>query len=465
MSLVSAEPHATPRRTFLVLAAGFATATAVGAWVSWGLGWPREQAFMTAILLAAAAFWITEVIPLFATSVLIVIAEILLLANPGGWSALGFAAGEGPSFTAVLNAAVDSTLVLFFAGLVLARAAVKERVDQTMAAWMLRPFIHSPRILLVGVMGVTALFSMWMSNTATAAFMLTLTVPFLAQVGPTDPFRKALLLAVPFAANIGGLGTPIASPPNAIAIGYLLRAGIRVDFLDWMLIALPLMALMLALSVWILLRRFPPQASLLTFSLPAATLSRRGRGVVGLFTLTVLLWMTEGLHGLPAATVALLPVAGLLLLGVIDRRDINGIDWDVLLLIAGGLALGFGLDRTGLDERLTPLLPSGSGALVLFAVLVLLTLVLGTFLSNTAVANLLLPIGLAAAVASGTSEKTVGMGIALMSSLCMSLPISTPPNAMAYARGGISLADMARVGTPISIAGALIIIAGGLLLA
>src|SRR5690606_32456675 len=118
---------------------------------------------------------------------------------------------------AVLNAAVSPTLVLFFAGLVMARAAVKEGVDQTMGGWLLRPFLGSRRLLLFGVMGVTALFSMWMSNTATTAFMLTLTMPLLAQIPPADPYRRALMLAVPFAANIGGVGTPIASPPNAIA--------------------------------------------------------------------------------------------------------------------------------------------------------------------------------------------------------------------------------------------------------
>ncbi len=450
-------------RAFLIastLAIGIATA-ALATTVA---GWPREQAFMAGILVAAGVFWVTEALPLSATSLLVIIAEILLLANPGGWSALGFAEGPGPSYHEVLGAAVDSTLVLFFSGLVLAHAAVKERVDQTMAAWLLRPFIHSPRVLLGGVMGVTALFSMWMSNTATAAFMLTLTMPLIAQVGPADPFRKALLLSVPFAANIGGLGTPIASPPNAIAIGYLNRAGFRVDFLDWMIVALPLLIVMLALSAWLLLRQFPPSAIRLTFSLPAPHLTKRGLWVVAVFGLTVMLWMTEGLHGLPAPTVALLPVASLLLLGVIERADLNGISWDVLVLIAGGLALGFGLERTGLDLRLTDLLPGGGGAYLLFAALILLTLGLGTFLSNTAVANLLLPIGLAAASASGTSQIAMAVGIALMASLCMALPISTPPNAMAYARGGFSISEMTRVGLPLGLAGALLIIAGCLVL-
>ncbi len=430
-----------------------------------GLGWPREQAFMAGILVVAATLWVTEAVPLFATSLFVIAAEIFLLANPGGWPGFGFATGEGTSLRAVLNAAVDPILVLFFAGFLLARAAVTEGVDQAMASWLLRPFTQSRPALLFGVMGVTALFSMWMSNTATAAFMLTLTMPLLAQVAPVDPFRKALLLAVPFAANIGGLGTPIASPPNAIAVGYLNRLGHHVGFLDWMLVAIPLLLIMLALTGWLLLRHFHSASAHPSFVLPAPRLTRRGLLVVGIFSTTVVLWMTEPLHGLSASAVALLPVAALPVLGLIKRSDVNGIDWDVLLLIAGGLALGFGLESTGLDQRLVSLLPGAGGVGLLFAAMILLVLILSTFLSNTAVANLFLPIGLAAvATRPEASPVAIALGIALMSSLSMSLPISTPPNAMAYARGELTTPDMVRIGVRAGLAGAILIIGGGLLL-
>jgi len=157
---------------------------------------------MCGILVLAAILWVTEALPLFVTSLMVIGAETILLANPGGWSGFGFSGAGSMSFNGIISAAANPILVLFFAGLVMAAAAVNQKVDQTMAAWLLRPFVAGRRSMLYGVMGVTALFSMWMSNTATTAFMLTLTMPLLAQLHPTDPYRKALLLAVPFAANI-----------------------------------------------------------------------------------------------------------------------------------------------------------------------------------------------------------------------------------------------------------------------
>jgi len=453
-----------PRRARLIVPAAFAAAAGLVALLVGGLGWPREQAFMAAILLLAGTLWVTEAVPLFATSILVITAELLLLANPGRWPGLGFADGAtGPTFRELLGAAADPILVLFFAGFVLARAAAKEGVDQAMASWLLRPFTHSRPRLLFGLMGVTFLFGMWMSNTATAAFMLTLTMPLLAQFAPADPFRKALLLAVPFAAGIGGLGTPIASPPNALAVGYLAREGHRIGFLEWMIIALPLSVIMIALAGTLLLRQYrgPVAAQAESFHLPPVRLTGRARGVVAIFTATVLLWVTEGLHGLSAPMVALLPVVSLLFFGFIDRADVNRLDWDVLLLIGGGLTLGFGLEATGLDERLARLLPAG-GSPWLLAALVLATFGLGIFLSNTAVANLMLPIGLSAARAEGLAVPMV-LAITFMCSLSMVLPISTPPNALAYARGEFTAAEMARIGLRLGLAGAALLIAGGLL--
>lgn len=422
-------------------------------------GWTQEQSIMAGILVLAAVLWVTEAVPLFVTSVLVIGAEVLFLANPGKWTLLGYAAGGGPTFTTVLNAAINPTLVLFFAGLVMARAAVKEGVDQAMGGWLLRPFVHSRRLLLFGVMGVTALFSMWMSNTATTAFMLTLTMPLLAQVAPADPYRRALLLAVPFAANIGGLGTPIASPPNAIALGYLRSVNERLGFLEWMMAAVPLMIVLLAVLGWLLLRLFPSSSGQpVGLTLPVVSLGRRSRWVVGVFTVTVILWMSEGLHGLPASVVALLPVLALLLGGFIDRDDVNHLEWDVLMLIGGGMALGYGVGVTGLDHRIVALLPSAGGMVGLIAVLVLATYVLSTLLSNSAVANLLLPIGLAAVAGSGQVTPAL-VAIALASSLAMALPVSTPPNAMAYARGELLSSDMAKAGIPVGLVGLGLILA------
>jgi solute carrier family 13 (sodium-dependent dicarboxylate transporter), member 2/3/5 len=425
--------------------------------------WPREQAYMAGILVLAAVLWVTEAVPLFVTSLVVIGTETILLANPGGWPGFGFSGGGSMTFGGVVAAAADPVLVLFFGGLVMASAAINQNVDQTMAAWLLRPFVASRRSMLYGVMGVTALFSMWMSNTATTAFMLTLMMPLLAQVKPSDPYRKALLLAVPFAANIGGLGTPIASPPNAIALGYLKQAGVQIGFLQWMVFSIPLMIVLIAVLGWLLSLLFPSGLQGGDpFKLPSSKLSPRGIRVVVIFVLTVMLWLSEGIHGLPSSVVALLPVLALLLDGAVSREDINRLEWDVLLLIGGGLALGYGLGATGLDARIVDLLPSGQGAFGLVCVLVTATFVLSTLISNSAVSNLLLPVGLAASFGE-PHLLPVMLAIALTASLAMGLPVSTPPNAMAYARGELRAVDMAKAGIPIGLFGVGLILLATLL--
>lgn len=433
--------------------AGVAAACAGGA------GWPREQAFMAALIVGAAVLWLTEALPLFATSCLIITAEVVFLANPGGWSSVGFAAGNGPTFKAVIAAIADPTLLLFFAGFVMGRAATKEGVDATVAAWVLRPFAGNRSLLLFAIMGVTALFGMWMSNTAIATLMLALVAPLIAQLPGDAPYRRALLLAVPFAANISGLSTPIATPPNAIAVGLLARDGHQVGFLDWMAIGIPLTLVMLALTGGLLLAFFRGGAGPVGFVLAAPPLRPRALRVMAIFAGTVLLWLSEAWHGLPAPAVALFPVVALLAIGVIVREDINSIEWDVLLLIAGGLALGYGMQVTQVDTRIVAFLPTGESQVPLLLVsLVALTLALGTFLSNTAVANLLLPVGLAAVPAQ--AQVHAALAIVLTASLSMALPISTPPNAIAFSRGNLSVADMAKVGVLVGLAGGLIVAAG-----
>ena len=261
---------------------------------------------MGGIFLLAALLWVTEAIPLFATSLLVIGLQVILLANPGGWAGLGFETGRsGPGHRAIFTAAADPILVLFFGGFLLAQAAVKEGVDRAMSALLLRPFGGRPQATMLGIMLVTALFSMWMSNTATTAMMMTLVLPILAQLRPDDRFRKALVLAVPIAANVGGLGTPIASPPNAVAIGFLQKAGLKIGFLDWMLVAVPLMLVMLFFAWGLLGRLFRTAATSSQIIIVGQTLTRRGWFVVGVFVVTVLFWITEQWHGVPSAAVAL----------------------------------------------------------------------------------------------------------------------------------------------------------------
>ena len=449
----------------------FAGALVLAAGVFWSftglVNVPQEAAFMSGIFVLAGVLWMTEALPLFATSLLVIGLQIIFLANPGGWPGLGFAKGASPSYREILSQAADPVLVLFFGGFVLARAAINEGLGRAMTAVLLRPFGTQPRWVLLGLMLITLVFSMWMSNTASTAMMLALVTPLVGSMPPGEPFRKAIVLCVPFAANIGGMGTPVASPPNAIAVGILQQAGHPVAFLNWMLVAAPLMMILIVFTWWLLTHFFAPATVGLRLEATSQPLTPRGKWVVGVFGVTVVLWMTDRWHGLPAAVVALLPPVMLTGTGVFTRADLDGLEWSILILIAGGLSLGSGLQLTGMDRLAAQWLAGAGGSgLWLLAGLVLATMVVSCFMSNTAAATLVLPIGLsvasvAAKPAVGFSPVQAALSIALAASLAMALPVSTPANAIAYARGEFTTRDMAKVGVLVGGFAALLIVAGG----
>ena len=180
------------------------------------------QRRMACIFVMAAVFWAREVLPLFATSLMVIGMMILALATKGGMAQTlpGISAvPEGTDIDAkVFLAAFGSNIIiLFMGGFLLSRALTKHQIDRAIAAKVLRPFTKSPLLMIYGVLAISAFFSMWMSNTATAAMMIAIIRPILAQLPADDKYHRGVVLAVPFGANIGGVGTPIGTPPNAVA--------------------------------------------------------------------------------------------------------------------------------------------------------------------------------------------------------------------------------------------------------
>lgn len=413
---------------------------------------PKEAILMSGIFTLACLLWITESLPLFATAILIIGLEILLLANPGDWKYLGFSQMENPSFRLFLEPLADPILVLFFGGFILARAAVKRGVDASMATVVLRLFGNTPKRVLLGMMVITAFFSMWMSNTATATMMIALLIPIFAQIPTEKNFQKGLLLAIPFAANIGGMGTPIASPPNAIAVSYLHTLGIAISFSEWMLFSIPLVCIMLFVAFKFIYKSYKPDAEKALIKLQAAPIDGKGKYVIFIFILTIVLWLSENLHGLPTAVVALIPAIAFTSTGLITKKEVNSLEWNILLLIAGGIALGKGMNITGLDKTFALLLPENSP--YIFGILLTGTLIMSTLISNTATANLLIPIGVSLAMNPVLGldvyfAKEIAIGIALIASMAMSLPVSTAPNTIAYAQGKLTTEDFVKTGLKI----------------
>ena len=281
--------------------------------------------------------------------------------------------------------------------------------------------------------------------------------PVFKQLPPEGKGRIALTLSIPVAANLGGMATPIGTPPNAIALKYLNDpAGLNLNlgFGEWVLFMLPLVLVLLFIG-WILLRTIFP-FSQKTINLEIEGGMKKGFQtwvVIVTFIVTVLLWMTDKLTGINSYTVALIPFVVFALTGVINKYDLEEINWSVIWMVAGGFALGYGLNASGLAANAVESIPFGTWSpFVILLVSGIICYLLSNFISNSATAALLMPI--LAVVCSGMGNKlsaiggtpTVLIGIAVAASSAMVLPISTPPNALAFSTNLVKQNDMVKIG-------------------
>lgn len=414
-----------------------------------------------AIFILATLFWVLEPIPIFATSMLIITLQLLTISDNSLMFLRSDSGHEGfgtlLSYKAIMGTLASPIIILFLGGFFLAMAATKYRLDVNLARVLLKPFGTNPKTVLMGLMIVTALFSMFMSNTATTAMMLAILAPVLALFDSEDPARIAYLLGVPFAANIGGIGTPIGTPPNAVAMKYL-TGDTMVSFGQWMSFAIPYVVVMLVIAWAILLLLFKPRTDRIELAIKSKFMrSPKAITVYLTFASTILLWILSDFHGLKSYVVAMLPVAVFLVAGILTSEDIKKLSWDVLWLISGGIALGMAMEKTGLSANLIKAIPFANfDPLLIVLIATIISMAMATFMSNTATANLVLPV-MAALGANLESLSSLGgakmiiIGVAISCSIAMALPVSTPPNAMAYASGQIKSPQMMRAGICIGV--------------
>lgn len=413
-----------------------------------GLAEPGER--MLAIFLMAIVLFVTEAIPLVATAVLIILLEVLMISEQA-LAPLAEPAAEARDFWATL---ADPVIILFLGGFLIADGAAKYALDRNLAAVILTPFAGSARAALAALMLMTAVLSMFMSNTATTATMFAVLLPVLASL-PSDAARTGFALAVPLAANVGGIGTPVGSPPNAIALGALSQRGEAISFVGWMAATVPLVLVLLVVGWAFLAWRFVPGRAPLDLNL-TARFQRTPAAVVFYLTagVTVLLWLTEAVHGIPSTTVGFLPVVVLLATQVMSGEDLRSLQWPVLWLVAGGIALGNGVGVSGLDEWLIGLVDwTRLPGWALLLVLAVVAWALSNVISNSATANLLIPIALPLAMSVGEDTVAIAIVTALACGLAMMLPISTPPNAIAYATGTVKTPQLATTGAVVGVLG------------
>ena len=305
---------------------------------------------------------------------------------------------------------------------------------------------------------------MFLSNTATAAMKLTFLTPVLKSLPADGKGKIGLALAIPIGANIGGIATPIGTPPNAIALKYLNDPeglNMNLGFGQWMLFMLPFALLVLFIAWILLLKLFPFKAKTIELNIEGTTKKDWQSIVVYItFALTILLWVCDRITGVNSNVVAMLPIGVFCACGIITRRDLEEINCSVLWMVAGGFALGVAMQDTGLATHMIESIPFNSWSPLLMIVgSGLLCYALSNFISNTATASLLVPIlavvGTAAAenLASFGGVAPLLIGLAMSASLAMILPISTPPNALAHATGMVEQKDMMRVGLIMGIIG------------
>lgn len=419
-----------------------------------------------AIFVFAALMWMFEIIPTWTTSVLIIVIMLLTISD----SSLPFMKGSGipsemgtfVSYKSILATFADPVIMLFLGGFILAIASTKVGLDVQLARVLMKPFGKKSEFVLLGFLLVIGTFSMFMSNTATAAMMLTFLAPILKTLPPDGKGRIALALSIPIAANLGGIGTPIGTPPNAIAFQYINDSlHLDVGFDDWMFRMIPYVYVMLLIAWVILLKMYPFKQKTIELKIESHHEKTWRTYVVWItFALTILLWMTESLTKLNSNVVAMIPVGVFCVTGIITKDDLKDINWSVLWMVAGGFALGLAMTNTGLAEHLVTSIPFGEWLpMVVILVAGFIGYFISNFISNTAAASLIVPILCAVAVGMGDTldpvggAKTLVIGAVLCTSLAMLFPISTPPNALAHSTGLVTTKDMTKVGILVGVIG------------
>jgi len=407
------------------------------------------------LLLFAAGLWISEAIPPFAVSILIIGFSIYFLDS----TQLNVISADWEKYLSTWSSPI---IWILLGGFFLAMGAQVTGFDLNFSQFVLRYFGRRPYNILLGCMIITGVLSMFMSNTATTAMMVAIVLPIVQKLDREDPFIKALFLGVASAATIGGMGTVIGSPPNAIALGIIQNQGMEFGFSEWMVVGVPI-AMITILLVWLIIKScFKTHYESLEIDHQPEDSNNLQRNtyqnrfiVVVTFSLTIGLWLTSTVHNIPVAVVSFLPILSFTVTGVVRAEDLKLLPWDTLILVAGGLTLGMVISDTGLANILVGNIPVFENVFVMLLVMGYLTTILSNIMSNTAAASVLIPVGVSFLP---DQALLVSLVIGLSASTALFLPISTPPNAIAFSTGYLQQSDFRLLGVITGIGGPVLII-------
>jgi sodium-dependent dicarboxylate transporter 2/3/5 len=415
-----------------------------------------SQVYVLFLLFFALGLWFTEAVPAFAVSIFIIAYLVFMLGNENFNSA-------PENIERYVTTFSSSVIWLMLGGFFMAAAMTKTHLDEALFRFTLKISGSNPRNLLIGLMLTTMIASMLMSNTATTAMVIASIMPLLNSLGKGSPLTKAFLLGVPIAATTGGMGTIIGSPPNLIAIGALENAGIEVSFLDWMIYGLPLAFVLTGISCFVLIRVYikdkqPISLDFLHVQLEALSNKEKIKRVtvIIIIAFTIALWLTTSFHGLKVGAISAIPLVFLTLTGILKNKDVQGLPWDTLLLVAGGLSLGMALLHSGLLDYYAEYIKQMEvHYIVLLLLFAFLTMVLSNIMSHTATSTVLIPLGMAILV---NAQSEVALIIGLAASTALFLPVSTPPNAIAYSTEMLDIKDFRTGGILVGLLGPILIV-------
>lgn len=398
------------------------------------------------ILIVAAALWISESIPPFAVSFLIIGLAVFFLETPGPLEITN-------DWEKYVNTWSSPVIWILLGGFILAIGAQLTKFDRKFSAVVIQRFGNKPYNLLLGIMLTTGLLSMFISNTATTAMMLTIIMPFAKKYGKKEPIVKAMLLGVASAATLGGIGTVIGSSPNAIALGILQSYGYEFTFVDWMIPGIPTSITLILFSWYVLKKIFKTDLKELDLVFEEEKTPRdladrntqENRIIVVLtFLVTIGLWMTSTVHMIPVAVVSLIPIVVFTAVGIIQAEEIKLIPWDTLILVAGGLTLGIAINDSGLAAYMVEMIPAFENPLLIVLMLAFITSLASNVMSNTAAASILIPFSAILVPPEYILLVVVVLGFAASTALL--LPISTPPNALVFSTNYLKQADFRTLG-------------------
>lgn len=409
------------------------------------------------LLIAISFLWLTETIPLAASSLIVPVVLVFL---------------DITSATVALSHFSEPIIFLFLAGFLMAEAMQRTKLDLFISYRIFAFLPANGKILMFSMMLLAAIFSMFMSNTAACAILIPLTIQLLKGVDiESSSYRQAMILGIAYAATVGGIGSLIGTPPNIIAAEFLHQfdPSVEISFAEWFIFGLPMVLIMLPIVFFYLWTRFQPKIDVEKLRLAQANTRiqikeshqlTRDQLIVSIIFITIFsLWLTSNIHGISSGIIAILGAILLYMSGHLKETDLNEINWNALLTFGGGLTLGAMVIDTGLADFI------GSKAIfliefpriiILFAV-ALIALILTAFASNTASAVIMIPIVMPLGPILGINPIILAVLVAIASSVDFAIVIGTPPTMIAYSTGLFKVKDIFQIGIIIDFAGLILV--------